>query len=110
MSYFKIVLTLLLPSFLLSNEVLSLPVLYDPFKKTKKLIVKRDALDINITIFNTKKRDKNTTSKQMFTFNGIFNNKIIIDGKIYAEGDKVNGYEVVKIFKRYVLLKNDQEQ
>ena len=110
MSYFKIVLTLLLPSFLLSNEVLSLPVLYDPFKKTKKLIVKRDALDINITIFNTKKRDKNTTSKPMFTFNGIFNNKIIIDGKIYAEGDKVNGYEVVKIFKRYVLLKNEKKR
>jgi len=110
MSYLKVVLTLCLPSILLSNEILPLPVLYDPFKKATKLIVKRDALDVNMTIFKRQKREEKTTSKPMLSFNGLFNNKIIIDGKIYAEGDKVNGYEVVKIFKRYVLLKKEKRR
>lgn len=99
---------LLLPSILLSNEILSLPVFYDPFKKTKKLIIKKEKLDSSL--FIKKDSKKSSIQKSNIVLNGMFNNKVIINGKLYEEGEKFGEYEVVKIYKRFVLLKRAKKR
>ena len=69
---------------------LELPVKYDPFKKTTKLL-KRTL---------KKKRVK----KIKLSLEAIFNKKAYINGHLYKEGDKVGGGRVVKIGRDYVII------
>lgn len=85
------------------KETIPISVNYNPFKKTKKLIMKKEYIPVV-------KVDKKIKRRPL-VLTGVINKKAFINGRLYKEGEKVNGYLIAKIDRDKVTLKawNDKK-
>jgi len=88
------------------KETIPISVNYNPFKKAKRLIqkAKKHTLKNENTSTVKLKVDKKV-KKRPPILTGIINKKAFINGRLYKEGERVNGYLIAKIDRDRVTLK-----
>jgi hypothetical protein len=94
-----------------SKDVLPIPVKYNPFKRAKRLILKKENIVVKKKKKKIVKRKKvKRRVEKLPILAGIFNNKAFMNGKLYAIGEKVNGYRITAIKNDQVYLKKYGKQ
>jgi hypothetical protein len=90
----------------ISNILLKIDKIEHYKRKFNKIFLKK----CNVNIYNSNlSNNKISIKKTDLSLAAIFNNKALINNKWVQKGDIIDGYKVLKIYPKKVLLKKDKK-